>query len=88
MIKDAVEQLVMGSESTGHDRFEVAEKITQALLQEKTPTFVRLGYLATMMWLLHWLLPVWLLDAMHRYGSGLGRLQTMLHVDETEKKED
>lgn len=87
LIKDEVEQAVITAGENRRDRFEIAEKVVEVLVQEKPPPFVRLGYLATLMWLMHWLLPVWLLDTWHRKGSGLGKLQVMLNVERGENKE-
>ncbi|KAI5358253.1 Putative short-chain dehydrogenase/reductase SDR, NAD(P)-binding domain superfamily [Septoria linicola] len=88
-VREEVERAMsddMTSEN-GHDRIEVARKLMEVLLGEKTPLYVRNGYMATLIWLLHLLLPVWLLDLMHRSGSGLERLKMLMTNDEAEKQD-
>lgn len=57
---------------------ELAEQTIEALLQpaDKPPTILHMGYIVTFIWLIHWLFPMWLLDMIHRSGSGLEKLRT------------
>lgn len=57
---------------------ELAEQTIEALLQpaDKSPTILHMGYIVTFIWLIHWLFPMWLLDMIHRSGSGLEKLRT------------
>lgn len=77
---------------------ELAEQTIEALLQpaDKPPTILHMGYIVTFIWLIHWLFPIWLLDMIHRSGSGLEKLRTgtmkglknMEDDDDDEKKEN
>lgn len=76
---------------------ELAEQTIEALLQpaDKPPTILHMGYIVTFIWLIHWLFPMWLLDMIHRSGSGLEKLRTgtrkglkNMDEDDHEKKEN
>lgn len=74
---------------------ELAEQTIEALLQpaDKPPTILHMGYIVTFIWLIHWLFPMWLLDMIHRNGSGLEKLRTrtrkgLKNMDEDEDDYD
>lgn len=76
---------------------ELAEQTIEALLQpaDKPPTILHMGYIVTFIWLIHWLFPMWLLDMIHRSGSGLEKLRTRtrkglkdMDEDDHEKKKN
>lgn len=74
---------------------ELAEQTIEALLQpgDKSPTILHMGYIVTFIWLIHWLFPMWLLDMIHRSGSGLEKLRTrtrkgLKNMDEDDHDDD
>lgn len=74
---------------------ELAEQTIEALLQpaDKSPTILHIGYIVTFIWLIHWLFPIWLLDMIHRSGSGLEKLRTrtrkgLKNMDEDDHEDD
>ncbi|KAF2215754.1 hypothetical protein CERZMDRAFT_6003, partial [Cercospora zeae-maydis SCOH1-5] len=67
LIRADAEKLMQESSATeaGHDRHFIAKGLVDVLLRDKTPAHVRNGYLGTVIWLLHSLLPLWMLDGIH-----------------------
>ena len=81
-IKSHIETMLRGSLSggKGHDRYSVTSSTVAAVMRWHIfrTRFVRKGYAAMKLWLMHLLLPVWLIDRWARQHGGLDKLKTML----------
>ena len=82
-IRQQVETMMNGSLSgtLGHDRLAVTRSTITALMRRygwmKT-RYIRRGYAAIKLWLMHLLLPVWLLDRWARQAGSLDKLRRIL----------
>lgn len=83
-IRQQVETMMNGSLSgnRGHDRLVVTRGTVNALLRRspfmRSTRFIRRGYAAIKLWLMHLLFPVWLLDRWARQAGSLDKLRAML----------
>lgn len=83
-IRESVEPMLAISLSGGknHDRMYVTRKTVAALCRRYWPTsrYIRRGYLAIKVWLMHLLLPTWLIDRWARQSGGLDKLRRILNA--------
>ncbi|CAK1356928.1 unnamed protein product [Cercospora beticola] len=89
LIREDVEKLMLESSATeaGHDRHQVARKVVEELLKDKPANRIVNGYMGTVIWLLHSLLPLWMLDGIHWSGSGLDKLKAIVAGRTAEKND-
>ena len=68
------------AETRGHDRYHLTQSTIAALLRYSwlRTRYIRRGYYAIQMWLMHLLLPTWLLDRWARQAGQLNKLKKML----------
>lgn len=78
-IRERVETMMSGSLSgaRGHDRHRVARSTVAVLLRRyrSLPLYIRRGWGATKLFLLHMLFPIWLIDRWARQSGGLDKLR-------------
>ena len=81
-IKKQVETMMAGSLSgaRGHDRYYVTQRTIAALLRSPwlRTRYIRRGFAAYMMWMMHLFLPTWLIDRWARQSGGLDKLRKIL----------
>lgn len=81
-IRDRIETLLRGSLSggKGHDRYRVTSSTVAAVMRWYwlRTRYVRRGYAAIKLWLMHLILPVWLMDRLVKQECGLNQLRKML----------
>jgi NAD(P)-dependent dehydrogenase (short-subunit alcohol dehydrogenase family) len=81
-IRSHIETMLRGSLSggKGHDRYSVTSSTVAAVMRWYwlRTRFVRRGYAAIKLWLMHMLLPLWLVDRWARQSGGLDQLRKML----------
>ncbi|KAM3425270.1 hypothetical protein BST61_g7218 [Cercospora zeina] len=80
LVREDAERVMRESSATeaGHDRHFIAKKVVDMLLQDKIPAHVKNGYMGIVIWLLHSLLPLWMLDGIHWSGSGLDKMKAIV----------
>ena len=78
-IQKQVETMMGGSlsGSKGHDRLKVTNSTVAVLLNRFgfTTRYIRRGYGAIMIWLMHMLFPAWLIDRWARQSGSLDKLK-------------
>ncbi|KAF2094150.1 putative short-chain dehydrogenase/reductase [Rhizodiscina lignyota] len=82
-IREQAEKVMSGSlsGSKGHDRFAVTRSTIAVLLSRWRYTrYIRRGYGAFKIYLIHLLLPMWLIDRWARQSGGLNKLKKALRV--------
>ena len=86
-IKAKAEGMMIGKHNPpgGHSAKRWAKAVANDLLKSSPPRYVRRGFVATTMMLLSWLCPIWLLDWMYSYNTGMGKLKSILEADEGKK---
>ena len=62
-----------------------AKAVVNDLLRSSPPVYIRRGHLATTMQFVSWLFPVWMFDWMFTLSSDLGKVKSMLALQETKK---
>ena len=81
-IKAHIETMLRGSLSggKGSDRYSVTRNTVRQVLRWRfvQTRFIRQGYAAIKLWLMHLLLPVWLVDRWARQAGGLDALKKLL----------
>lgn len=80
-IRKQIETMMNGSLSgtAGHDRLVVTRSTVTALMSNWSQSrYIRKGYAAIMLWLMHLLFPVWLIDRWSKQAGALDKLRKML----------
>ena len=81
-IRKLVETQISASMASakGHDRFQVTRSTIANILRYNflRTNFIRRGWGATKIWLLHLLMPVWLIDRWARQAGNLDKLKRIL----------
>ena len=81
-IREHIETMLRGSLAAGKgsDRYSVTESTVKAVTRWwwLRTRYVRQGYAAVKLWLIHLLLPLWLVDRWARQAGGLDRLKRMI----------
>lgn len=62
-----------------------AKAVVNDLLRSSPPVYIRRGYLATTMQFVSWLLPLRVFDWLFTLSSDLGKLKSMLALQEIKK---
>lgn len=78
-IQGHIETMLRGSLAAGkgHDRYSVTDATVKAVMRWwfLRTRYVRKGYAAMKLWLVHMFLPIWLVDRWARQAGGLDRLK-------------
>ena len=85
-IRQEVETMMNGSLSgtAGHDRLSVTKSTIAVLLRRYAWTksrYVRRGFAALSLWLLHLIFPVWLVDRWARQAGSLDKLRRIIRAN-------
>ncbi|KAF7845773.1 hypothetical protein BT93_L0691 [Corymbia citriodora subsp. variegata] len=76
-IKEKADKIMQSSDyaKSGPDRYEIAQDTIDELMRDATPIFIRKGYMATLVALIFWLFPQWMLDRQSSKSGNLDRLK-------------
>ncbi|KAK5170985.1 uncharacterized protein LTR77_004129 [Saxophila tyrrhenica] len=83
-IKDHVNAMLRGTTKPGGARSpaEWAKGVAKDLLVSNPPSHIYRGFLATTMWWVSWLMPIWLLDWLFARETQITKLKSILEAEE------